>query len=186
MSTVPRVAAGNLKEAFALQPDLYAAFSELYGRVWMDGVVDHPTKEVARLRNARVTDCGYCKKVRFSLAREEGLTEDMAELVDDSYGASALSERHKAAIRLADRFLAAPAEPRPAEPRQAQPRQYGAPSGEPALSRAEEVELGVALSMFIGFAKMLITLGLEPEDMPLTVVPTPGSVRPAVGADAGA
>ena len=40
-------------------PEVLRAFLELYGRLWRDGVVDHPTKEVVRLRNARSTDCGY-------------------------------------------------------------------------------------------------------------------------------
>jgi hypothetical protein len=35
------------------------AFSRLYGTFWSHGVVDHPTKELIRLRNARVTDCGF-------------------------------------------------------------------------------------------------------------------------------
>ncbi len=60
MSTTPRVPAADLGEAFGgLQPDLFKAFWDLYCTLWMDGVVDHRTKEVARLRNARVTDCGY-------------------------------------------------------------------------------------------------------------------------------
>ena len=40
-------------------PEVLRAFLELYGRLWRDGIVDHPTKEVVRLRNARITDCGY-------------------------------------------------------------------------------------------------------------------------------
>jgi hypothetical protein len=39
------------------QPQLYDAFNRLYGRLWTDGHVDQPTKETARLRNARVVDC---------------------------------------------------------------------------------------------------------------------------------
>jgi AhpD family alkylhydroperoxidase len=167
MSTAPRLAATNLREAFALQPDLLDAFWDLYGTLWMQGRVDHATKEVARLRNARVTDCGYCKRVRFSVAREEGLDEDAAALVEDGYEASDLDERQKAAIRLADRFLALPA------------RRDGDVA---ALAPDEQLELGVALAMFSGFAKMLITLGLEPEEMPVTVVATPGSAP--VGATA--
>ncbi|HET9078451.1 MAG TPA: carboxymuconolactone decarboxylase family protein [Acidimicrobiales bacterium] len=170
MSTTPRIAARTLRDALALQPDVFEAFWDLYGTLWMDGRVDHATKEVARLRNARVTDCGYCKRVRFSVARQQGLAEDHAALVDDGYATSALSERHKAAIRLADRFLAIPGRP---------PGATAPGCGESVLSPEEEVELGVALAMFMGFAKMLITLGLEPDDMPVTVVATPGSDRPA-------
>ena len=40
------------------QPDLFAAFNRFYGTLWTDGVVDEAAKEVGRLRNARVVDCG--------------------------------------------------------------------------------------------------------------------------------
>lgn len=41
------------------QPEAIAAFWRLYGRLWSHGTVPQPLKEVARLRNARITDCGY-------------------------------------------------------------------------------------------------------------------------------
>jgi hypothetical protein len=65
MSTTPRVPSAlpgeeaSFRTVFARQPDLLRDFWVLYGTLWSEGVVDHPTKEVARLRNARVTDCGY-------------------------------------------------------------------------------------------------------------------------------
>ena len=40
-------------------PTVLAAFRRLYGHVWQRGVVDHATKEVVRLRNARITAYGY-------------------------------------------------------------------------------------------------------------------------------
>jgi hypothetical protein len=40
-------------------PAVLHAFLGLYGRLWRDGRVDQATKEVVRLRNARITDCGY-------------------------------------------------------------------------------------------------------------------------------
>ena len=39
------------------QPALFDAFNRLYGHLWVLGAVDQPTKEVARLRNARTVDC---------------------------------------------------------------------------------------------------------------------------------
>ena len=45
--------------ALGHQPELLHAFLALYGTLWQRGVLDHSTKEVARIRNARVTDCGY-------------------------------------------------------------------------------------------------------------------------------
>ena len=43
------------------------------------------------------------------------------------------------------------------------------------FSRAEIVELTYAMGTFIGYGKQIMILGLEPENLPLTVVPTPGS-----------
>lgn len=43
---------------FDHQPELFACFNRFYGTLWSEGVLDQPTKEVGRLRNARVNDCG--------------------------------------------------------------------------------------------------------------------------------
>jgi alkylhydroperoxidase family enzyme len=42
------------------------------------------------------------------------------------------------------------------------------------FSEAEIVELTYAMGTFIGYGKQIMILGLEPEDLPLTVLPTPG------------
>lgn len=47
------------RSVLAHQPELQRAFLRLYATLWQDGVVDPVTKEVARLRSARRTDCGY-------------------------------------------------------------------------------------------------------------------------------
>lgn len=36
-----------------------AAFFDLYAEYWQRGVVPPDLKETTRLRNARITDCGY-------------------------------------------------------------------------------------------------------------------------------
>jgi alkylhydroperoxidase family enzyme len=57
----PKTAGGDAVSASVLahQPEALAAFTQLYATLWSRGELDHPTKELARLRNARVTDCGY-------------------------------------------------------------------------------------------------------------------------------
>jgi alkylhydroperoxidase family enzyme len=40
-------------------PEALAAFERLYTALWQSPVLDPVTKELARLRNARITDCGY-------------------------------------------------------------------------------------------------------------------------------
>jgi hypothetical protein len=65
MSTVPRVPSAvegepaTFRSAMAHRPAVASAFFELYGELWSRGLVEPSVKEVARLRNARITDCGY-------------------------------------------------------------------------------------------------------------------------------
>jgi hypothetical protein len=40
-------------------PDVIGAFFALYASFWQSAVVPADLKEMTRLRNARVTDCGY-------------------------------------------------------------------------------------------------------------------------------
>jgi hypothetical protein len=43
---------------FDYQPELFADFNRLYGALWTLGGLEQPVKETARIRNARVVDCG--------------------------------------------------------------------------------------------------------------------------------
>ena len=40
-------------------PNTIGSFFALYAEFWQNGVVPPVLKEMTRLRNARVTDCGY-------------------------------------------------------------------------------------------------------------------------------
>lgn len=151
------------KSALGEQPETLVAFLRLYGILWSHGQLDHAIKETARLRNARVTGCGYCRNVRFAVAREEGLTEDKVALIDDGYEESTLTDREKAVIRYTDTFL----------------REPGALGDEQraeldSLFTPEElVELTAGIALFMGFSKIAVSLGQAPDDMPTMVVPTP-------------
>ncbi len=151
----------------AHQPELLRAFLRLYGTLWSHGVVDQATKEVARLRNARVTGCNFCRNVRFDGARQAGLDEALVAQIDGGFETSTLSEAHKAVIRYADVFLTDPS------------RLGGVERAEMLrhFSPAQIVELTAGLALFMGFSKIAVVLGQEPVHMPVTVIPTPR--RPA-------
>ncbi|MEZ5168073.1 MAG: hypothetical protein R2695_16895 [Acidimicrobiales bacterium] len=55
MRISPPVGSMNFLEHDA---QLFATFERFYAELWQRGVVDQATKEVGRLRNARITDCG--------------------------------------------------------------------------------------------------------------------------------
>ena len=40
-------------------PEVTGRFFELYAEFWQNGVVPASLKEMTRIRNARITDCGY-------------------------------------------------------------------------------------------------------------------------------
>jgi len=151
----------------AAQPDLFASFERLYAVLWSGGVVDHPSKEVARLRNARVTGCRFCRNVRFARARRDGLTEDVVDLVADGYETTALTGAHKAVIGLTDAFLGDPRAGLDVTTRDQLLTHYGS---------AGTVELTAGLAFFMGFSKIAVALGAFPDDFPTTVIPTPGEV----------
>jgi alkylhydroperoxidase family enzyme len=151
--------------ALGHQPALLAAFNRLYATLWSHGELDHPAKEIARLRNARITNCVFCRNARFSQAREEGLTEDKVDFIADGFEESPLDERSKLIIRYADVFLK-------------DPRSL---AGKPELREemlrhftpAQIVELTSALALFMGFSKIAVSVGGMPESMPTMIVPTP-------------
>jgi alkylhydroperoxidase/carboxymuconolactone decarboxylase family protein YurZ len=64
MSTTPRISSAvpdappDFATVLAHQAELSAAFWRLYGEFWSHGALDQRTKEVARIRNARATNCG--------------------------------------------------------------------------------------------------------------------------------
>jgi hypothetical protein len=64
MSTTPRVPSAQPGEpatfysVFQHRPDFAARFGALYAEFWQNGRVSQRIKEVVRLRNARITDCG--------------------------------------------------------------------------------------------------------------------------------
>jgi len=101
--------------------------------------------------------------VRFDRAREAGLTEDLVGQLGD-YRHSELPDATKAALEWADVILGG-----------------GDVEDDAVVDRlrahftpAEIVELTYAIGTFGGYSKQIIVLGLEPEALPLTVIPAPG------------
>jgi len=102
--------------------------------------------------------------VRFDSARAAGLQEDQVERIADGYR-EAFGPREVAALTLTDALIGDPRSLRD-EDIAALKRQFSDP---------EIVEIALGVGLFLGMSKVLINLGLEPEGMPVTVLPAPGS-----------
>lgn len=77
-----------------------------------------------------------------------------------------VSDKEAAALALTDLLINVPKEP----------DAQLADSLREHFEDAEIAELMLGVGLFLGMSKVLITLGVEPEDMPTTVIPTPGSI----------
>jgi alkylhydroperoxidase family enzyme len=112
MSTTPRVSSAIAGEpahfgtVLAHQPAIAASFSALYGRFWGSDVLAARIKEVARMRNARVTECGFCRNVRFDKALAQGLGEEVVDDITDGYETSSrLTDTEKAVLKFTDALI---------------------------------------------------------------------------------
>jgi alkylhydroperoxidase family enzyme len=110
---------GALDQVFGVQPPpstaarreqatLWAALQEQMQVVARMGALDALTTELIRLRGARAHDCRVCKSRRHVVVVEAGADEATFDQID-RYESSALSERHKVALRLTDAMIWQPA-----------------------------------------------------------------------------
>lgn len=65
MSTSPRVGPAvpgipaDFGSVMMHVPAIISAFGQLYASFWQQGLVAQEIKEMTRIRNARITDCGF-------------------------------------------------------------------------------------------------------------------------------
>ncbi len=176
MSTTPRVSSAipgepaRFGSVLAHQPEIAESFFALYGRFWGSDVLAARTKEVARMRNARVTECGFCRNVRFDKAVAQGLGEEVLDDITDGYETSdKLTDTEKAVLKFTDALIHDP-ELLTGDARAALQKH---------LTPEQIAELGLGVTLFLALAKALITMGLEPEVMDRTVLPTPAVLEAA-------
>ena len=84
--------------------ELGIAWVEYWNKLLYQGTLPHKLKEMCRIKISVAHQCGYCSTVRSTVARAEGLTEDMINDLFDYAGSERFSEREKAAPHYADLF----------------------------------------------------------------------------------
>jgi alkylhydroperoxidase family enzyme len=154
------------------QPETLAAFQETYAQLWSRGVLDPALKELARLRNARVTGCNICRNLRFAVDERALVPEDEVAQIRDDHAESGLSPEQKAVLAWADLFLGLPG----GLPGSGAPREAKALAEH--FDAAQIVELTATLALCMGFSKIAVALGPIPDDMPTLLSPMPGSEGP--------
>lgn len=169
MSTVPRVALpddhagseGTISQSKVLDhhvPTISSARATMFAALTRAQAGDPVGAELSRLTSAESTQCGLCRNVRFRAAADAGLDEDAVDRLRTG-DTDDLPPRHRALVRLTEAFHAYP------EDRPGVPPDVAAELGDDDLAVA-----GVALIKQLAFGKCLVALGIEPTDLPVTVV----------------
>ena len=163
-ASAPATRTGNVirDSALGLVPETLTEIIALNGAVWRSPLVAPSLLEMLRLRNARTVNCVYCKAVRYEVARSDGLTEERAAMIDANYATSALSEREKLVIALADAYLGFPAD--------VSADLAARLRGE--FSPPQIAAMFVALMTFNFTSRTAVSIGGMPEDpLPITLLP---------------
>jgi alkylhydroperoxidase family enzyme len=139
-------------------PRLAAAQAALQ-RAAYPGRVDLVTRELVRIVSGQLSHCGICRNLRLQAALDRGLDEDMVAQLDNVDG-SDLTDRQKAAVRLARAFLLDPTSFGEADQRQLS-----------SLFTPEEIaELVLDLVRYRPGSKLTVASGREPVEEELIVV----------------
>jgi AhpD family alkylhydroperoxidase len=80
------------------------AWVEYWNKLLYRGILPHKLKEMCRIKISVAHQCGYCSTVRSTVAKAEGLTEDMINDLSDYASSTRFSAREKAALHYAGLF----------------------------------------------------------------------------------
>ena len=144
-------------EVFANHPQLYRWYTaSFYGEVFRGGIVARRVKELMRLHLSLSHGCRFCNQGNRVDALDAGLSEDDLAALGD-FENSALPDRDKAALRLADQLVLTNSGGKLDAALYRDLRKH--------FSDAEILELGLTMGILTGVAKFLFAFDLvEKED----------------------
>ncbi len=168
MSSKPRVKSprsdtGNLirDSALGLVPETLPHYLQLTVAIWDKGPLSPAEIELARLRNAGHVGCVMCQAVRYDIAVEDGLSEEVVSSMRAEN--DGLTTRQQSILRFVDHYLHNPSKPDP-ELQTALDEK---------LSQAEQVHLALLMAYFNGFSRCAVALGGMPDSMPRMEISVP-------------
>jgi alkylhydroperoxidase family enzyme len=170
MSGKPRVHSpdsdtGNLirDSALGLVPETLQHYLDLTVAIWDKGPLSPAEIELARLRNAGYVGCVMCQAVRYDIAVEDGLSEEIVADMKSEAGQKLLSQRQQLILRFVDHYL----------------HQASTPDDEfqraldEHLTTEEQVHLALLMAYFNGFSRCAVALGGMPDSMPRMEISVP-------------
>lgn len=142
----------DLERAFALRPELFAAFRDFAELFWSRRLVDPVVLELCRLRIAAMLGARAALALRRPEARDAGLDESRIAALASWWTSDRFSEPERACLRFAEQFALDPKEISDAD----------AAAVVAALGDAGMVAFVEALAIFDGFARFERFLDARP------------------------
>jgi uncharacterized peroxidase-related enzyme len=97
----------NFIRTLANAPDMLRRFVPFYSPMVRKGVVEHRTKELARINIAEHNQCRYCMATKYASGRRTGIDEALVAQITD-YEHGPFTERERAALALSDALVLDP------------------------------------------------------------------------------
>lgn len=140
-------------QVFAHTPELYKALTRFYqGHIMTDGDgISLKLTELVRRKVALHNDCHLCQSVVYASARQQGVTDELIEALRDFEGSDLFTAREKAALRYADRM--AGDHRKISDDLFEELREH--------FSEREIMALGWRIALFIGYGRLIYSVGLE-------------------------
>jgi AhpD family alkylhydroperoxidase len=133
-------------------PEIFVKFNDLYIAT-LGGNVEASLKELGRLRLSTLNGCNNCRYGNAFFAKKTGIAERKIAEIDNYAASDAFTEREKAALTLADRYIVT-TPPKPLEPGMlANLRKH--------FSDSDILELCSFLAVTIGFQRTNALVDLE-------------------------
>ena len=136
-----------LNAVMAHNPQLFERYFSFFYPAHEEGVLDTRIKEIARIQIARLNNCQACMNARYASAQAQGLDEARIAQLDLPEAERELDEREQLAVEFAERL--------------AYDHQR---IDQPFVDRlliAEILELGMMIGQYIGFGRLLVSMGIS-------------------------
>jgi alkylhydroperoxidase family enzyme len=138
-------------------PETIEHYIAINAAIWEKGPLSAAELELARLRNANKVNCVFCKRGRYDIAKTAGLTEEKAQMVNDQFQTSELSEREKLIISFCDYYLDDPTAITKEDQRKLLDE----------FTPEELAHLSMAIVLFNAFSRFAVSIGGMPGDLPV-------------------
>jgi alkylhydroperoxidase family enzyme len=148
---VPTGDGGDAIQVWSLRPEMGRAVNRLVDAAYNKSILPVRVREAARMRIAQLNDCAVCLAFRADSVKDQGVSEDFYRHVSEHPSEDRYSLQERLAVEYAQRF---------AVDHLSIDDAFFADLRS-VFTDAEVLDLTICLAAFLGFGRMLRSLGID-------------------------